>query len=147
MIKYFNSFGVAHRLPGMMFQGIGLCVAWTFLTLCGTAGAEPVDYFADRALATTWINTSSINGQGLSLEAILNLVESQTHYRFVYVSTRIPIDGKMVIEPGSTESLAQLFSNLSSLANVIFQRHGSKIVVRAPQASPGVPDKIGAVQL
>ncbi|GEM_PF-5521394 len=129
-----------------MRQGIGLAIAWGCLTSCENAGAEPVDYFADKTLVDTWINTSSINSKGLSMEAILNIVEGQTQYRFVYVSTRIPIDGKMVIEPGSTESLAQLFSNISSLSNVIFQRHGLKIIVRTPLASAGAPAKVGAIQ-
>ncbi|EIP98956.1 hypothetical protein OpiT1DRAFT_03456 [Opitutaceae bacterium TAV1] len=103
----------------------------------GKLQAESVNYAADEILARTHVDISSLRGRPVTLEELFALTETQTRFRFVYVANRIPVDGQLAFESGGVMTLARLFSNISSLANVVFQRRNQKIIVRGPLPDPG----------
>ena len=94
--------------------------------------AETVDYSTDKVLLETEVNTASLHGKPVKLADVFALVESQTKLKFFYVADRIPVEGTLTLEDSGTMSLAQLFSTLSSMANVVFHRQNQTIIVRRP---------------
>jgi hypothetical protein len=120
----FHSIGFLRRM------GLTAFIFGLLTVLSGAAKAETVDYLADKVLADAKINTASLHGKSVKLSDVFPLVESQTDFRFFYVADRIPLKGEMTFEGATVMSLAALFSRISLIANVVFERYDQTIIVR-----------------
>lgn len=87
-------------------------------------------YAKDAALVQTTVDITSINAGLIPLREVFFLIEKQTSFKFVYLSSQLPLDTRVALEAGLKISLSDLFFSLTLLTDVVFQRHDQKIIVR-----------------
>lgn len=137
MNRRFDSVRPLWSFAALFRAALAVVVLWIGFLPTDVLRAERVDYSADELLTTTRVNLASLGTKPVAMAEVFALVETQTKLKFFYVANRIPIDGQMVFESASSISLAELFSNITLLANVVFQRHDLKVIVRAPLPNSG----------
>ncbi len=107
-----------------------LCIAATlgFLALSAAVlRAETVNYSTDRLLVETRVDMTPLYGKSVTLAEVFTFVENQTNLNFLYVSERIPIHGRIILQLTGVKSLTELFSTLSSAAPIVFEVKGFRI--------------------
>ncbi|EIP99264.1 hypothetical protein OpiT1DRAFT_03789 [Opitutaceae bacterium TAV1] len=95
-------------------------------------GQEParISYTDDAVFVRTTVDIAPISAGPVTLRDIFTLVEQQTSFEFVYLPSQLPLDTRVAVEAGSKLSLSDLFSSLTLLTDVVFQRRDRKIIVR-----------------
>lgn len=103
--------------------------------------ADVIDYFADATLARTTIDIDVLKKQPATLPQIFALVEQQTRLKFTYLDNQLPTDRPVALEARGAVTLARLFTDLSTMLEVVFQRRGQRVVVRPRWQEDRVTDR------
>ncbi|AHF89888.1 hypothetical protein OPIT5_06275 [Opitutaceae bacterium TAV5] len=118
--------GGAARTVGMLATVIVLGAVGTGLRAADAASED------DPIPSNVSIDTSSLGNRPVTLVRILQEVEKQTDFRFVYVASDLPLKTTLLLESGNTVPLDRLLKDITVMLDVVFQRYG-KIIVALPR--------------
>jgi TonB-dependent receptor len=120
-----------------------LVLAALFALALRPAGAQPIDYEKDEALAAATVDVAT---ERLSLAELFALCEQQTAFKFVFVKTDLPLAAEIRVTPARRVSLAALLGAAGVQAGVRFHRTNQQIAVRPGRAEKGSGALTGRVR-
>lgn len=109
---------------------IGIFSAVIGWELFGASLHAKEEIYADSLIPPLAIDVSSLGKHPVTLIMILQAIERQSGFCFVYVASDLPIKTTLLLETSSSTSLDKLLRNMTLMLDITFQRFGKIIVVR-----------------